>query len=52
MTGIEIFHGRSQKLLKLSHKALINKVLERLEQKQLESAPYACVVGSLMYAQT
>jgi len=78
--GIEIFRDRSQRLLGLSHKAYINKVLERfgmdkcstspvliqkgdkfsrmqcpkndLERKQMETIPYASIVGSLIYAQT
>jgi hypothetical protein len=77
--GIEIHRDRSQKMLSLSHKAYIKRVLEKfrmhectpdaapilkgdsfnlsqcpknvLEKKEMESIPYAYVVGSLMHAQ-
>jgi hypothetical protein len=77
--GIEIHRDRSQKMLGLSHKAYIKRVMKKfrmhectpnaspilkgytfnlsqcpknvLEKKEMESIPYAFVVGSLMHAQ-
>ena len=77
--GIEIHRDRTRKVLGLSQKAYIEKVLERfgmkhcssiaapivkgekfsldqcpkneLERKEMDSIPYASLVGSLMYAQ-
>ncbi|XP_050945500.1 secreted RxLR effector protein 161-like [Cucumis melo] len=78
--GIEIFCDRTHRLLGLSQKAHINKVLEKfkmdkcsssvipiqkgdkfslmqcpkneLERNQMETIPYASIVGSLLYAQS
>ena len=37
--GIEIFHNRSQGLLRLSQKAYINKILEKFKMERCLTSP-------------